>query len=72
MVKDRLGWDIPEGDYETISGYILSHLERIPVKGENIAIGGFTFIVRECDNRGLIKLEVLRKGEKDEKQDHVK
>ncbi|MDH5542191.1 MAG: hemolysin family protein [Nitrospinota bacterium] len=72
MVKDRLGWDIPEGDYETISGYILSHLERIPVKGENITIGGFTFIVRECDNRGLIKLEVLQKGEKDEKQDNLK
>jgi len=68
-VNDRLGWKIHEGDYDTVAGYILSNLERIPVKGESIEIGDFTFLVKEGDHRGLSKLEVFRKGEKDETED---
>ncbi len=37
--------EIPDGDYETIAGYITSHLGRIPAKGEKIKIDNFDFVV---------------------------
>ncbi|MCB0731839.1 MAG: HlyC/CorC family transporter [Ignavibacteriae bacterium] len=37
--------NIPEGDYETIAGYITSKIGRIPEKGEKIKIDGYQFII---------------------------
>ncbi len=36
---------IPEGDYETIAGYITSKIGRIPTKGEKIKIDNFHFVI---------------------------
>ena len=60
-LNDEYGWDLPEGDYETVAGYILAHLDRIPTKGETIELDGFTFIVVEGSHRGFQKIEVYRK-----------
>ncbi|MCB9205930.1 MAG: HlyC/CorC family transporter [Ignavibacteriales bacterium] len=37
--------NIPEGDYETIAGYITSKIGRIPEKGEKIKIDSYQFII---------------------------
>jgi len=37
--------NIPEGDYETIAGYITSKIGRIPSKGEKVKINNFHFII---------------------------
>jgi putative hemolysin len=41
--KYKLG--IPEGDYETIGGFIIEKLGRIPAQGENIVIDNFNFLI---------------------------
>ncbi|MBO8160297.1 MAG: HlyC/CorC family transporter [Thermosipho sp. (in: Bacteria)] len=42
----------PESDYETLAGYILENLQRIPKVGEKIRIDGFLFkIVAASKNR---------------------
>lgn len=66
LINETYGLGIPQGDYETIAGYILSNLERIPAKGETIRLGGFNFIVKEGTDMGLEKLEVFKHKGKDE------
>ncbi|HYI51905.1 MAG TPA: hemolysin family protein [Microbacterium sp.] len=51
-VLDRTGIRIPEGDvYDTVGGYIMSVLERIPVVGDTLQIEDGTLDVRRMDGR---------------------
>ncbi|MBI1933883.1 MAG: HlyC/CorC family transporter [Ignavibacteriales bacterium] len=55
--------DIPEGDYETIAGFITSHIGRIPVKGEKIKIENFDFVILHSTKIkiNLVKMFVIPK-----------
>ena len=51
-VLDRTGIRIPEGDvYDTVGGYIMSVLERIPVVGDTLEIEDGTLDVQRMDGR---------------------
>ncbi|MBW9110085.1 HlyC/CorC family transporter [Microbacterium trichothecenolyticum] len=51
-VRDRTGIRIPEGDvYDTVGGYIMSVLERIPVVGDSLEIEDGTIEVQRMDGR---------------------
>ena len=55
--RDELGIDIPEGEYDTLAGYVLSRLGHIPKVGEIVALDGWRITVAEM--RGL-KIELLQ------------
>ena len=51
-LRDRTGIRIPEGDvYDTVGGYIMSVLERIPVPGDEMQIEDGTLAVQRMDGR---------------------
>ena len=51
-VRDRTGIRIPEGDvYDTVGGYIMSVLERIPVAGDAVRIEDGTLEVQRMQGR---------------------
>lgn len=51
-VRDRTGIRIPEGDvYDTVGGFIMSVLERIPVVGDTVQIEDGTIEVQRMDGR---------------------
>ena len=51
-VLDRTGIRIPEGDvYDTVGGYIMSVLERIPVVGDTLEVEDGTLDVQRMDGR---------------------
>ncbi|HEX5728980.1 hemolysin family protein [Microbacterium sp.] len=51
-VRDRTGIRIPEGDvYDTVGGYIMSVLERIPVVGDSLEIEDGTLDVQRMVGR---------------------
>jgi CBS domain containing-hemolysin-like protein len=51
-VRDRTGIRIPEGDvYDTVGGFIMSELERIPVVGDSIETEDGTIEVQRMDGR---------------------
>jgi putative hemolysin len=59
-VNRMLNMEIPEGDYETIAGFLLEEMERIPRKGESHEIEGARFTILEVDARRILKVRVER------------
>ena len=59
-INEEFDLGFPEGDYETIAGYIISELGRIPVKSEEFSIGQYNFTILRSDKTrvDLVKLTV--------------
>ncbi|MFO0571043.1 MAG: hemolysin family protein [Polyangiaceae bacterium] len=56
--------ELPEDtDYNTIGGLLLERLGRVPHIGAKVTESGFAFLVREADDRRVIKVEVVRRSE---------
>lgn len=51
---------LPEGKYETLGGYILHEIKRIPATGELITAGAFEMIIESSDERSIKKVKVRR------------
>ena len=59
-INEEFNLGIPEGEYETIAGYIITKLGRIPKKGEKISIDNFVIeiLFAEKTKIDLIKLRL--------------
>ncbi|MGI9823190.1 hemolysin family protein [Agromyces sp. Marseille-Q5079] len=59
-LADRAGIHVPEnGDYETVAGYVISELGRLPVVGDEVAIEGGTLVVQRLDGRRIDRLRFI-------------
>lgn len=56
---------IPEGDYETIAGYITCKLGKIPMKGESFTIDNYSILILKSDKTkiDLLKLTLIAESE---------
>jgi putative hemolysin len=52
------GLELPEGPYETLAGYVLAELGRLPEVGDTIEVEGRTLTVLELDGRRIARLLV--------------
>lgn len=72
-LDEIIGKDLPEGDYDTIAGYIISQLGYLPKQGEHseVMFENIRFTVLEVENRRIekVKVEILPVEEKDEDED---
>jgi CBS domain containing-hemolysin-like protein len=59
-VIDVVGLELPDGDYETLAGYLLDQLGHIPVVGEEVSADGWTFTVVAMDRRRIETVQVVR------------
>jgi CBS domain containing-hemolysin-like protein len=59
-LRDRTGIRIPEGDvYDTVGGYVMSVLERIPVVGDVLEIEDGTIEVQRMDGRRVDRVKFV-------------
>lgn len=65
-VNEMLGVELPEGEYDTIGGLIMSELGRIPEKNEKptLECAGYTFTVEDVDERRIVRITAERIPEK--------
>lgn len=58
ILNEEYDLSIPEGDYETIAGYIMYKIGRIPLKGESFKIDNYTIMILRSDKTkiDLVKL----------------
>ena len=56
-VRDRLGALVPDGPaYETIGGYVMACLGRVPVVGDEVSVTGWSMRVDAMDGRRVDRL----------------
>ncbi|MGY1916042.1 hemolysin family protein [Blastococcus sp. SYSU DS0973] len=55
---EATGLELPEGPYETVAGYVLAELGRLPEVGDSIEVEGRTVSVLELDGRRIARLLV--------------
>jgi putative hemolysin len=58
--NEELNLNLPAGDYETVAGFILSHLGRIPKQGEHFKYQNLKFAVTEMRGMKIAKVLVTR------------
>ena len=60
-VMDRLGVEIEREGFETVGGYLLSHLGRMPYVGERFEVDGLEVEVLEVERRRITKVRLRRR-----------
>jgi len=58
-VTDISGLELPDGEYETIAGFVLQQLGRIPSAGDGVHYDGWTIEVVEMDRLRIASLQLI-------------
>ena len=64
-VSDRLGMEIPDGEYVTLGGLLFDQFGHIPLEGEEIRVGDWDLRVIEMDKRRVAQVVATYAGEGD-------
>jgi CBS domain containing-hemolysin-like protein len=57
------GTSIPSDDFGTVGGYVLHLFGRLPSRGDEIASGGLTLVVRKVKGTRILSIRVTKGGE---------
>ena len=56
--KNHTGLELPEGPYETVAGYVMATLGRLPVIGDTVTTPRMQLEVRELDGRRASRIRI--------------
>ncbi len=59
-LAEQTGFALPDGPYETLAGYLMSELGRIPVAGDSVIVPGWEFTVVEVERHRVEQVRVAR------------
>jgi CBS domain containing-hemolysin-like protein len=59
-LAEATGFAMPDGDYETVAGFVLARLGRIPEAGDHLALDGWQLIVTRMDRHRIAELRLSR------------
>ena len=62
-INDEIGIEIPEGDYQTVAGFILSELGYIPEIGEVVEHGRLRFVIQKMSGVKIELVKLTTRGE---------
>ena len=56
------GIELPEGHYETVAGYIIDRLGRLPKVGDSVEVAGHVLTVTAMDRLRISRIRVTPAG----------
>jgi putative hemolysin len=59
-LRERLGVAVQDGDFETVGGYVLARVGRVPAVGERFEFDGLDVDIVEAERRRIHKVRVRR------------
>jgi CBS domain containing-hemolysin-like protein len=57
----KLGIELPDGEYDTLSGFLMNEFGHIPEVGEQLVYSGFEFTIETADPRGIERVRAQKK-----------
>jgi CBS domain containing-hemolysin-like protein len=60
QLVDRLGVEIEDGEFETVGGYVLARVGRVPAVGEHFTFDGMEVEILEAERRRIHKVRLSR------------
>lgn len=57
-LRDGLGLQIPDGEYDTLAGFILDQMKRIPKPGETLHFKSYSFRIAKATDRTVEEVQV--------------
>ena len=60
LFAEEVGFELPEGDYDTVGGFIVTKLGSIPAQGERIREGPLVFEVLKTETSRVVSMLVKR------------
>jgi CBS domain containing-hemolysin-like protein len=58
-LNEKYGWKLPVGDYETLSGLILSYAEDLPKSGQTIEVDAYKFIIHSTSQNRINTVRLI-------------
>ena len=58
-LSERIGLVLPEGDYETLAGFLLEQFGRIPTRGDRVSWDGAEFEVLTASRRRIESVQIV-------------
>ena len=69
-LEEVVGWTFPDSEvYETLAGFVLSRLGRIPSVGDTVTHEGWQMVVTRMDRRRIADVRVVRPADADTRSD---
>ena len=59
QLNEHLPQPVPEGDYETVGGFLQMKLQRMPRAGDEVRVDRLLFRVRSATERSVEEVEIL-------------
>ena len=59
-IKENIGIALPSGDYETIAGFVIHKMGKIPKNGEVLKLEDYQITIEKADSRKVILVELRR------------
>lgn len=57
-LEQACGLRLPDGEFETLAGFMLGELGRVPARGERLEWGGFLLVVTKATDRAILEVSV--------------
>jgi putative hemolysin len=60
-INDIMDTSLPEEEFDTVSGMLLSHSGKMPEVGDEVEIGNIYFRIEEVDDKRISKIRVEKR-----------
>ncbi len=58
-LQDEVGLELPDGPYETVAGFMVAQLGRLPARGDRVDLAGSSLTVVEMDHRRIARVQIV-------------